>query len=79
MRRCSQSPEQIVAARAVHLSLTLQAGPRIDLFTYPEGKVSGDADMHPHIALWAAPKEPEDLKLMRTVLEKIILNLTNSE
>jgi catechol 2,3-dioxygenase-like lactoylglutathione lyase family enzyme len=49
--------EQIVAARAVHLSLTLQSGPRIDLFRYPEGRPGSDAHMHPHIALMAAPKD----------------------
>jgi catechol 2,3-dioxygenase-like lactoylglutathione lyase family enzyme len=57
LQKVGWSREQIEAARAVHLSLTLQAGPRIDLFRYPEGRPRRDADMHPHIALMAAPKD----------------------
>jgi catechol 2,3-dioxygenase-like lactoylglutathione lyase family enzyme len=57
LQRIGWSHEQIEAARAVHLSLTLQAGPRIDLFRYPEGKPRPDANMHPHIALMAAPED----------------------
>lgn len=57
LRKVGWSHEQIDAARAVHLSLMLQSGPRIDLFRYPEGKPRPDADMHPHIALMAAPKD----------------------
>jgi catechol 2,3-dioxygenase-like lactoylglutathione lyase family enzyme len=48
---------QIKNARAAHLSLTLQSGPRIDLFHYPEGAPRRNADMHPHIALMASPRD----------------------
>jgi catechol 2,3-dioxygenase-like lactoylglutathione lyase family enzyme len=57
LERMGWSREQIEVARAVHLSLTLQAGPRIDLFQYPEGEPRACADMHPHIALTAAPQD----------------------
>jgi catechol 2,3-dioxygenase-like lactoylglutathione lyase family enzyme len=44
--------DMIRTYRAAHLSLTLGAGPRIDIFEYPEG--SPRASMHPHIALAVA-------------------------
>jgi catechol 2,3-dioxygenase-like lactoylglutathione lyase family enzyme len=55
--RLGWSREQIEAGRAEHLSLTLGARPRIDLFRYPEGKPRPHADMHPHIALMASPAD----------------------
>lgn len=57
LQRMGWTAEQIEAGRAVHLSLTLAAGPRIDLFCYPEGEPKPLADMHPHIALKASPND----------------------
>jgi catechol 2,3-dioxygenase-like lactoylglutathione lyase family enzyme len=55
LERMGWSPEQIESNRAAHLSLTLGAGPRIDLFSYPEGEPRPDVVMHPHIAFMVPP------------------------
>ena len=55
LERMGWADEDIEANRAVHLSLTLGAGPRLDLFEYPEGEPRPKAVMHPHIALMATP------------------------
>jgi catechol 2,3-dioxygenase-like lactoylglutathione lyase family enzyme len=49
------SGEQILEGRAVHVSLTLGAGPRIDLFEYPTGTPGAEAVMHPHMAFKISP------------------------
>jgi catechol 2,3-dioxygenase-like lactoylglutathione lyase family enzyme len=43
------SEEQIDHYRAVHLSLTLAGGPRLDLFEYPSGR-QREGSLHPHVA-----------------------------
>lgn len=55
LERMGWSREQIEANRAAHLSLTLEAGPRIDLFEYPEGTPGPRSPMHPHTAFMVAP------------------------
>jgi catechol 2,3-dioxygenase-like lactoylglutathione lyase family enzyme len=50
LKKMGWSPQQIVEGRAVHLSLTLGGGPRIDLFEYPMGAPGAEAVMHPHMA-----------------------------
>jgi hypothetical protein len=55
LERIVWADEDIEANRAVHLSLTLGAGPRLDLFQYPEGEPRHNVVMHPHIALMTTP------------------------
>jgi len=55
LERMGWADEDIEANRAVHLSLTLGAGPRLDLFQYPEGEPRPNVVMHPHIALMTRP------------------------
>jgi catechol 2,3-dioxygenase-like lactoylglutathione lyase family enzyme len=46
--------EQIRQYHAVHLSLTLAGGPRLDLFEYADGRQREDA-LHPHVAFRVPP------------------------
>jgi catechol 2,3-dioxygenase-like lactoylglutathione lyase family enzyme len=48
------SVEDIERNRAIHLSLTIGSGPRLDLFEYPMGKQPERA-LHPHVAIMVAP------------------------
>lgn len=50
------SPERIRRNRPAHLGIQIGAGPRLDLFDYPEGVVSARASMHPHIAIAVSPE-----------------------
>jgi catechol 2,3-dioxygenase-like lactoylglutathione lyase family enzyme len=49
-------PEQIHTYQAVHLSLTLAGGPRLDLFKYPAGRLREET-LHPHVAFRVAPSQ----------------------
>jgi len=54
LMRVGWSADAIERNHAVHLSLTLGGGPRLDLFEYPLG-IPPEPAMHPHIALSVAP------------------------
>lgn len=56
LMRMGWSAEEIERNQAAHLSLTLGAGPRLDLFEYPAGRQSEPA-LHPHIAFAVAPRD----------------------
>jgi len=55
LMRLGWSEEEVETQRAAHLSLTLDAGPRIDLFEYPQGLPREQAVMHPHLAFMVSP------------------------
>jgi catechol 2,3-dioxygenase-like lactoylglutathione lyase family enzyme len=55
LQRIGWSLDDIEKNAAVHLSLTLGGGPRIDLFEYPVGRPKQEAPMHPHTAFFVAP------------------------
>jgi catechol 2,3-dioxygenase-like lactoylglutathione lyase family enzyme len=54
LMRMGWSVVEIERNHAVHLSVTLGGGPRLDLFEYKFG-ISPEPAMHPHIALTVAP------------------------
>jgi catechol 2,3-dioxygenase-like lactoylglutathione lyase family enzyme len=54
LTRMGWTLDEIERNHAVHLSVTLGGGPRLDLFEYPFG-IPPEPAMHPHIALTVAP------------------------
>ena len=54
LTRMGWSAAEIERNHAVHLSVTLGGGPRLDLFEYPYG-IPSEPAMHPHIAITVAP------------------------